>query len=153
MADLSRNQNLRFTKPAPFVRKWVLDNSAAQHPYRGSPMMLDASEDTIYARVFDSNVTETTGDVFLGVSLGEVDVATTDTETDNVAEIAMLGIVGFVNNFSLTDADAGKAVYFSDEGTLTTTANSNFGPAGYIIGVEDGYVYVNINGTGPAVEG
>lgn len=145
MADLSANRNLRFWDLNRLqTLKYDLDNSAAQHIYRGQPMMIDQDVDTTHAVGFDSTVTETTGDVFLGIALEEVEIATTDAEGTKEVEVARRGIVGFPNSYSFTDADTEKLVYFSDSGTLTTTSTSNLGPIGRIFAVEDSYVYIEL---------
>lgn len=151
MTDLARNAPLRFRLTKKVQRdKWVLDNSAAQTIYVGAPMMLDMNVDTVYARVYDSNVTAAADDVFLGIASEAITVATTDTETDNEIEIITRGEVGF-QSAVFTDADVGKTVYFSDSGTLTATAGSNLA-IGTLARVVDGYAYININPDGPYVQ-
>ena len=142
MADLSANANLRFMGEAN-VEQWTLDNSADQHAYRAGPMIIDQSEDTIYARAFLDATTVAATDIFVGIALEEVAVLTTDTEVDNKINMAVDGsIVGFVSAV-YTDADVGDLVYMSDSGTLSDTAADN--PCiGKLHRVKNGYAFVKI---------
>lgn len=147
MADISTNQPLRY-KGEAHEQAWALDNSAAQHVYKGQPMILDLSEDTLYLRGFvDATVVAAT-DIFVGIALEEKVVLTTDTETDNVIKVLVgPSIVGFKSTV-FDDADVGKTVYMSDSGTLSETAADN-PQIGKLIRVEDGYAYVEL--TGPQI--
>ena len=148
MADRTRNAMLRKLYPKKLVEfPWVLDNSAAQTVYRGCPMMIDPTTDTLYAVVYKDSVTKATGDVFLGIADAPITIATTETEGDVEVDLIVSGLVGFLNDFSFTNADSGKPVYFSDSQVLTTTAGSNL-LVGKILYVENGYVFVNINEDG-----
>lgn len=142
MADLSRNAPLRFRGETQ-SEKWVLDNSASQHVYKGHPMIMDLDVDTVYPRGFlDATVVAAT-DIFIGIAAEEKEVATTDTETDN--EIEIYGedtVVGFQSSV-FTDADVGDTVYMSDSGTLSATAADN-PQVGKLVRVEDGYAYVRL---------
>ena len=78
MADLTANATLRIWGNA-FTEKWVLDNSAAQTIYTGHPMIMDLSEDTVYARGFLDATVVDAADIFLGIAAEPKTVATTDT--------------------------------------------------------------------------
>lgn len=68
MADLTANASLR-TMGESYTEEWVLDNSAAQTVYKGQPMIIDQSEDTVYLRGFvDATVVAAT-DIFVGIAL------------------------------------------------------------------------------------
>ena len=67
MADLSKNAPLRF-RGQVYTEKWVLDNSAAQHVYKGQPMIIDQSEDTVYPRGFVDATTVAATDIFVGIA-------------------------------------------------------------------------------------
>jgi len=140
MADLIENASLRIWGEA-YTEKWVLDNSAAQTIYTGHPMIMDLSEDTVYARGFlDATVVAAT-DIFLGIAAEPATVATTDTETDNAIEFYVEPtILGFKSTV-YTDADVGDTVYMSDSGTLSATAGDN-PELGRLKRVRDGYAYV-----------
>lgn len=142
MADLTKNAPLRIWGE-PHTQHWTLDNSAAQTIYKGHPMILDKSEDTLYARGFlDATVVAAT-DTFLGIAKEPATVLTTDTETDNEIELYVQpSVVGF-KSAVFTDADVGATVYMSDSGTLSTTAADN-PEIGELIRVKDGYAYVRL---------
>ena len=146
MADLSKSAPLRFNSNDVIVRKWILDDSAAQSVYKGSPMIIDVSEDTVYARVYVDAVTLVDAtDYFLGIALEECDVATADTETDNSVQILMSGLVGF-KNATLTDADAGKVISMADSGTIAAAAgDATHLEIGRLVYCEDGYAFVMVN--------
>lgn len=142
MADLTTNAYLRVWGEA-CTEKWVLDDSAAQTIYKGQPMIIDQSEDTVYLRGFvDATVVAAT-DIFVGIAAEPKTVATADTETDNEIEVyvwpTILGFPGAV----FTDADVGDTVYMSDSGTLSATAadNPQIGKLHRVLG---GFQYVQI---------
>lgn len=143
MADLTAAAPLRFWPNGgdPQSEKWIVDNSAAQSIYKGGPMIMDLSEDTVYPRMFvDATVVAAT-DIFIGIAAENMTVATSDTETDNRLEIYVEPtIVGFKGTV-FTDADVGDTVYMSDSGTLSATAADN-PEIGKLVRVEDGYQYV-----------
>lgn len=144
MADLTRDAPLRIPYPDLLMTDvWVLDNSAAQTIYKGQPMIIDQSEDTVYLRGFvDATVVAAT-DIFIGIALEGETVATSDTEADNKIDVAVSGVIGFKSSV-YTDADVGDIVYMSDSGTLSSTAADN-PQIGRLIRVADGYAYVYIN--------
>lgn len=143
MADLSKNAPLRF-RGQVYTEKWVLDNSAAQHVYKGQPMIIDQSEDTVYPRGFVDATTVAATDIFVGIAAEEKEVAATDTEVDNEIEIIVEPtIVGFASAV-FTDADVGDTVYMSDSATLSATVGDN-PQIGKLVRVEDGYAYVRLS--------
>ena len=142
MANLTADAYLRVYGQA-HTEKWVLDNSAAQTVYKGQPMIIDQSEDTVYLRGFvDATVVAAT-DIFVGIAAEGAVVLTTDTETANEIEVytypTILGFPGSV----FTDADVGDTVYMSDSGTLSATAADN-PQIGKLHRVKDGFQYVQI---------
>lgn len=142
MADLTRDAPLRFWGEVA-SEKWVLDNSAAQTIYKGHPMILDVSEDTVYPRGFLDATVVAADDIFLGISAEGKVVLTTDNEVDNEIEIITWPtIVGF-KSAVFTDADVGDTVYMSDSATLSATAADN-PQLGKLHRVVDGYAYVQI---------
>ena len=143
MADLTANASLRVWGEA-HTEKWVLDNSAAQTIYKGHPMIIDQSADTVYIRGFlDATVVAAT-DIFIGIAAEPKTVATTDTETDNEIEVYVgPTILGF-KSAVYTDADVGDTVYMSDSATLSSTAADN-PMLGKLHRVQDGYAYVQLS--------
>lgn len=143
MTDLSANAPLRIWGEA-HTDKWVLDNSAVQSIYKGQPMILDISTDTVYVRGFVDATTVAADDIFIGIAAEDATVATTDTETDNEIEIYIEPtIVGFKSTV-YTDADVGDTVYMSDSATLSATAGDN-PMLGKLVRVKDGYAYVRLS--------
>lgn len=144
MADLTANAPIRILGEE-FTEEFTLDNSAAQTIYKGQPMIIDQSEDTVYLRGFvDATVVAAT-DIFCGIAAeGVISVATTDTETNNKVKMWVWPtIVGF-KSAVFTDADLGDTVYMSDSATLSATAADN--PVlGKLHRVLDGYAYVQIS--------
>jgi len=146
MADLSANAPLRFFGEK-FVERFYLDSSAAQHPYKGSPMIIDQSEDTINARAFvDATVVAAT-DVFVGIAAEEKTVALGDSEKEEIEVYTAPTVVGF-KSAVYTNADLGKTVYMSDSGTLSATVGDN-PQIGKLHKVQDGYCFVEL--TSPQV--
>lgn len=142
MADLTKNASLRIMGEG-YTQEWVLDNSAAQTVYKGSPMILDLSEDTVNPRAFVDATTVAATDVFVGIAAeGPISVATTDTETIRCKIWTGPTIVGF-KSAVFDDADVGKTVYMSDSGTLSETAADN-PQIGKLHRVLDGYAYVEL---------
>lgn len=142
MADLTADAYLKVYGQA-HTEKWVLDNSTAQTVYKGQPMIIDQSADTIYPRGFvDATVVAAT-DIFVGIAAEGKVVLTTDTETANEIEVytcpTILGFPGSV----FSDADVGDTVYMSDSGTLSATAADN-PQIGKLHRVKDGFQYVQI---------
>lgn len=150
MANLSANAVIRFDSDKVRIEEWVLDNSAAQEIYVGQPLIIDASADTVYLRGWLSTTTLVTAtDIFVGIALGRVTVATADTETDNKVQAIVGGVVGF-KSAVFTNADIGKAVGFSDSGTLvavTIAGAADKCPMGYLRHVENGYAFVELRTT------
>lgn len=143
MADLTANAPLRFLGEV-FVDEWTLDNSAAQTIYKGHPMILDISEDTVYVRGFVDATTVAADDIFIGIAAESKTVATTDTETDNKIKIYVEPtIVGFKSTV-YTDADVGDTVYMSDSATLSATAGDN-PMLGKLVRVLNGYAFVRLS--------
>lgn len=144
MADLTANAPIRILGEE-YTEEFVLDNSAAQTIYKGQPMIIDQSEDTVYARGFvDATVVAAT-DIFLGIAAeGPKSVATTDTETANKIKMWVWPtIVGF-KSAVFTDADLGDTVYMSDSATLSATVGDN-PMLGKLHRVLDGYAYVQLS--------
>ena len=153
MADLTAAVSLRFRYDKMLhIEKWVCDNSTAATFYRGNPMIIDNSADTLYVRPWLSTVTlQNAGrDIFIGIALENKTVLTTHTETDNVIEVAASGsIVGFPSSMhSLTNASVGVAVGFhTNNGNIAAVVIAGAAdkcPMGWLYRVEDGYAYVKL---------
>lgn len=141
MADLSADANIRFLGEGK-TQKWYLDTSGAQTIYKGQPMIIDQSVDTLYARGFvDATVVAPT-DVCLGIAAEGKSVLAAGAETTEIEIYTYPSIVGFKSTV-FTDADLGKTVYMSDSGTLSVTVADN-PQLGTLFKVEDGYAYVRL---------
>lgn len=144
MADLTAAAALRiWSDKLLAMEKWVLDNSAAQAIYKGQPMIMDLSEDTVYPRGFVTATVVAATDIFIGIAAEDKAVATTDTEVENEILIYTYPtILGFKSTV-YTDADVGDTVYMSDSGTLSATAADN-PQIGKLHRVRDGFAFVQI---------
>lgn len=141
MADLTANAYLE-TRGVPKTEKFYLDTSAAQHVYKGQPMILDASEDTVNVRAYvDATVVAAT-DVFVGIAAEEKIVAAGDPETTEIEVYTNDAEIGFKSTVFDND-DMGKTVYMSDSGTLSETAADN-PQIGVFIKDEGGLNYVRL---------
>jgi predicted RecA/RadA family phage recombinase len=150
MADLTVDNSIRLGPGAHHIREWVLDNKTAQTVYKGQPMILLASSDTLYVRGYiAATVLTTTDDKFIGINASaQKSARTTDNETANTVDIIMSGIVG-LPNAALTDADIGKTASMTGSATVVAAAGGAANcEIGRIMYVEDGYVYVKINAAG-----
>ncbi len=142
MADLTADAPLRIWGEAT-VEKWVLDNSAAQTIFKGHPMILDVSADTVYLRGFLDATTVAADDIFVGIAVEPKTVATGDNETDNEIEVYIQPTVIGFKSAVFTDADVGDPVYMSDSATLSATVGDN--PVlGKLQRVKDGYAFVQL---------
>jgi hypothetical protein len=144
MADLTSNASLRILGDLHAL-KFFLDTSAAQHIYKGQPLIIDASVDTTRVCGYVDATVVDPADVFVGIAQHEIVVAAGDTEDVEASSVlAAVGpsIEGFKSTV-FTMADIGKAVYMSDSGTLSVTAADNpyIGKLKYVFG---GYCYVEL---------
>jgi hypothetical protein len=103
-------------------------------------MILDISEDTVFARGFVTATTVAADDIFIGIAAEGATVAAGAAETQRLEIYVAPTIVGFKGTV-FTDADVGDTVYMSDSATLSATAADN-PMIGKLVRVEDGYQYV-----------
>ena len=143
MANLTANAYLRILGEV-HTELWILDVSAAQTLYKGHPMIIDQSEDTVNLRGYvDATVVAAT-DVFMGIAAEPKTVATSALETlENGIEIYVWPtIVGFPSA-GYTNADLGATIYMSDSAVLSATAADN-PQIGKLHRVEGGFCYVQL---------
>lgn len=147
MADLTANAPLRFDmRVEPKTIRWAFDSSGAQTVYKGQPVILDISVDTIYATAYIDSVVVAADDIFLGIAAEPLSVAASAVETDDTNKIELYcypTIIGF-KSAVFTNADVGDTVYMSDSATLSATAADN-PMIGKLDHVEDGYAFVQIS--------
>lgn len=119
--------------------------SAAFTIYKGAVLISDVSAADGYVHHMPSSGTTAaaSGDVFAGIALDKVIVATADT-TDGTHEVsvATTGIWGFPIG-SLAITDLGAAIYASDDDTVTSTSTNNLW-IGSLVDVDSTYAWVNI---------
>ncbi len=142
MADLTGNAYLKILGEAT-IEQWNLDSSAAQTVYKGQPMIIDQSEDTVNIRAFVTATTVAATDVFVGIAAEGTTVALSASELTSLLNVYVgPTIVGF-KSAVYTNADLGATVYMSDSGTLSATAADN-PQIGKLHRVEGGYAYVEL---------
>jgi len=122
--------------------KWILDTSAAQTIYKGQPMILDISEDTVYVRGFVDATTVAADDIFIGFAAEGASVAIGAAETTEIEIYVWPTILGIPGS-TFTDADVGDTMYMSDSKTLSATAADN-PQVGKLHRVKDGFQYVQV---------
>lgn len=142
MADLSKDSSLRIWGQAE-TQEWILDTSAAQTIYKGQPMIIDQSEDTVYVRGFVDATTVAATDIFIGIAAEGAAVTLSAAESTSVVLYVEPTVVGFPGSV-FTNADVGDTVYMSDSATLSATAADN-PMIGKLIRVADGYQYVRLS--------
>ena len=142
MADLTKDAPLRIWG-APVTEKWALDSSAAQTVYKGQPMIIDQSEDTVNLRGFVDATTVAATDIFVGIAAEGAEVGAGDAETKEIEVYVEPSIVGFAGSV-FTNADVGDTIYMSDSGTLSATAADN-PMIGKLVRVKDGFQYVRLS--------
>lgn len=146
MAELTQGRDLSNRRPAIlFTERFNVDTSVARTIYRGQPVILDKSVDTVNIVGWVAAVTLVTAvDVFVGIANENISVAAGDLEVTKEIDVITDGEVGF-QSASFTDADVGKTVVFTDSGTLAVGVGSATQcTAGKITRVANGYVYVQL---------
>lgn len=142
MADLTSNAYLRIMGEAT-TERWKLDSSAAQTIYKGQPMIIDQSEDTLLLRGFVDATTVAATDIFVGIAAEPASIAASAAETVEIDVYVEPTIVGFPGAV-FTDADVGDTVYMSDSATLSSTVGDN-PQIGKLVRVKDGFQYVRLS--------
>lgn len=143
MANLSADAPLRLLGE-PKTERFHVDSAAARKIYKGEPVIINASVDTVNV-VSQAVEALADGDIFVGIASGRFANALGDSETgpDSWVEVYTNGsIVGF-KSAVFTEADLGKTVYMSDTGTLSAT-NGTYAKIGKLHRVLDGFAFVEI---------
>ncbi len=116
MANLSSDAYLKIMGEAQ-IEPWFLDTSAAQTVYRGQPLIIDQSADTVNLTPYVDALTVAATDVFMGIAVEGTTAASGASElTSNINVYVGPTIVGFKSTV-YTNADLGATVYMSDSGT------------------------------------
>ena len=143
MADLTADAPLRFWGENVETELWGVDSSTAQTIFKGQPIILDISVDTLFVTPYIDALVVAADDIFIGVAAEGMTQASGDTEADERLMIYVDGtILGFKSSV-FTDADVGDTVYMSDSGVLSATAADN-PQLGKLHRVLDGYAYVQL---------
>jgi len=147
MANLSADAPLRVWGEA-HTEAIEMDNASQVTVYKGHPLIINQSVDTIYATDWDDGTGEgvvAATDVFLGIAAEGKTIKTSHAEGGVDARIEAYvepTVLGFKSSV-FTNANLGAAVYMSDSNTLSTTAADN-PQIGILARVEDGYCYVRL---------
>jgi hypothetical protein len=147
VADLSKDRGYRLGPGPHHIRKYILDTSTAQTVYMSQPMIQSAASDQTYLRGWVDGTAIASNDRFIGIcASAQTSVTLAATENTEV-DVITWGLVGFPTS-TITAADAGKLATMSDSSLVVagTSAGANNLEIGYVAYVEDGYVYVPING-------
>lgn len=148
MANLSKDAPLRVWGEA-HTEQIDMDNASAVTVYKGHPLLINQSVDTIYAVKWDDGTGEgvvAATDVFLGIAAEGKSIKTSHAEGSPQAGVEAYvqpTILGFKSTV-FTNANLGAAVYMSDSNTLSSTAADN-PQIGKVHRVEGGYVYVRLS--------
>lgn len=146
MADLTAAAPLRFdARVEPKTIRWGVDSSTAQTIYKGQPMILDITTDTLYLTPFVDSVVVAADDIFIGIAAENKSVASGASEATDSNKLEVYvwpTIIGFKSTV-FTNADVGDPVRMSDSGTLSATVGDN-PEIGKLDHVEDGYAYVQL---------
>jgi len=147
MSNLSRDAPLRVWGEA-HTERIEMDNASQVTVYKGHPLLINQSVDTLYAVRWNDGTGEgvvDATDVFLGIAAEGKTIKTSDAEGSPDAGVEAYvepTILGFKST-ALTNAKLGATVYMSDSGTLSTTAADN-PQIGTLARVEGGYCYVRL---------
>lgn len=145
MAAVTADVSMRVYGPE-YTHKFILDSSAAEHGYRGEPLVIDQSLDTVNVTFCHDTTTVhmTATDVFVGVAMEEVNNAI------SVAEDLTHGVNAWIEPTILgwksavfTNANIGATVYW-ESGALSTEGTDT-PPLGKLMFVEDGYAYIKLS--------
>jgi hypothetical protein len=141
MADLTADAYIKIWGEA-WYDEWLLDSSAAQTVYKGQPIILDVSADTVNVRGFVDATTVAADDIFIGIAAEGATIALAATENVKIKVLMEPTVVGFPGTV-FTDADVGDPVYMSDSATLSATVGDN--PVlGKLVRVKDGFQFVRL---------
>jgi hypothetical protein len=149
MAALTQAAPLRVWGKAT-TRKLILDTSAAQICFKGEPLYINQTVDTVNM-TGHKDITHpeavAAADVFVGIAAENKTVALGDPETvlaSGIEAYVEPTILGF-KSAVFTNADLGLGVYMPDSATLAGVASVADCPyIGILQFVEDGYAYVKL---------
>lgn len=142
MADLTADAPIRIKGQAN-TQRFQVDTSTAQTFYKGQPVIIDQSADTVNVTPYVDALVVAATDVFMGIAAEGKTFASGAKEATSLIELYIHdSIVGF-KSAVYTNADLGAIVYMSDSGVLSATAADN-PQIGVLEEVRDGYAWVRI---------
>lgn len=112
--------------------------------YKGAIIFSDVSDTAGYFSPLQSAITVASGDIFGGICTGK-QIVDSNHAADGSKEVAVArnGLWAFPKG-SITQADAGKNIFASDDDTVTLTSTGNL-HIGTVDRVDDTYVWVDIS--------
>ena len=143
MADLTADADIRL-KGEGKTERFVMDTSAAQTIYKGQPVMIDQTTDTIYVVGYVDGIDVAPTDVFMGIAAEKKSVTLAATEVTEIDCYVWPSIVGFKSTVFTLTSKLGATIYMSDSGTLSVTAADNV-QIGTLFKIDDGYCYVKLS--------
>jgi hypothetical protein len=121
-----------------------MDTSAAQTIYKGQPVMIDQTTDTLYMVGYVDGIDVAPTDVFMGIAAEKKSVLLSGAETTEIELYVGPTIVGFKSTVFTLNSKLGSTVYMSDSSTLSVTAADNV-QIGTLFKIDDGYCYVKLS--------
>lgn len=141
MADLTADAYLKIWGEA-WIEEWILTTSSAQTIYKGQPMYLDITADTVYVLGFLDAQTVAADDIFIGIAAEGKSVASGDTENTLIKVYVQPTVIGFPGSV-FTDADVGDSMRMNDSASLSATVGDN-PEIGKLVRVKDGFQFVRL---------
>ena len=143
MADLTTDADIRLKGEAK-TEKFYMDTSAAQTIYKGQPVMIDQTTDTLYMVGYVDGIDVAPTDVFMGIAAEKKSVLLAGSETTEIELYVGPSIVGFKSTVFTLNSKLGTTVYMSDSSTLSITAADNV-QIGTLFKIDDGYCYIKLS--------
>ena len=143
MADLTRDADIRLKGEAK-TEKFIMDTSAAQTIYKGQPVMIDQTTDSLYVVGYVDGIDVAPTDVFMGIAAEKKSVPLAGVETTEIECYVGPSIVGFKSTVFTLNSKLGSTIYMSDSSTLSVTAADNV-QIGTLFKIDDGYCYVKLS--------
>lgn len=144
MADLTQSAQIRLF-PGAGIRSEhkTVDTSVAQNIFKGQPLIIDQSVDSLNLTPFVDATVVVVADVFMGIAAQALQSVVGADETKNEIEFYVWPTIIGLPSAVFTEADLGKPVQMSDSKTLSVTTLAN-PTIGKLHAVQDGYAYVQL---------
>lgn len=151
MADLVADNNDITPDGGSYDFEVTADSSTAQTIYKGHPLIIDASADTVHVRAWNSgDAFDRTLDIFVGLAAEGAVISQGSSEAANTLN-AWTGVISIPNDQGWTDSTIGLDVWMPDSGTfeLSRTAGALFIGKIYSIAVDDADVFIALKDPQP----